>query len=212
MKTQPASLKQSTIIDPARQTLLVTSLVTAVLAPLPSKLTREIPFVRVEAVYVDVMEDSRMEPDEDQGDSGNGQHLQIKRRWIVGVKLKDGETVSLYEEVTEQAAGDASDIGPRTSYYQALAKRVSEQLGKPLLPMAPAPSAPRTFIEAIDDILQRRLEHGPLHGQSIHVGAKGFGVQISVDGRAYGTMDEIEDAAARDAVRAAIDEWQANIP
>ncbi len=210
MKTKLASRNRFAIIDESRQTILVTSLVTAKLG-LPSKLTREVPFARVEAVYVDLLEDSRLEPDEVQIGDGDGQHLQVKSRWVVGVQLKDGETVTLYEEVTDQPARDISDVSPRTSYYQSLAKRISAQLGKPLMQMAPAPSAPRSFIEAIDQILQHRLEQSGLARRSVHVRGKGLGVEIWVDSRIFETLDEVRDQEARALIQSAIEEWQSGV-
>lgn len=213
MKTQQVSRNQFAIIDEARQMVVVTALVSGTFVPLSARLTREIRFAEIESVYLDMQEDSRMVPDQPEGDYGGGstQHLESRRRWVIGVHLKSGETVCLYDEVTERPAQIISDVSLQRSYWESLATHVSGLLDKPLLQMAPAPSAPRTFIEAIDQILQRRLAESPLANRSVQVRGRGLGVEIWVDSRMFERLDEVNDRDARDLIQSAIDEWQSGV-
>lgn len=186
-----------------QQTVLVAARYPSVCAPL----TRTIAFDDIESIYLDVWEDSctvEQPADED----GAAETLWIRRRWMVGLQLNDGETVTLYEDVTDQPAHAIPYLGRQRSYWESLARRTSEDLDKPLMKMAPAPRGLCSFVEAIEHILQRRLERSPLAGLSVHVRGKGFGIEILVNGRAYEALADVEEESAREAIRAAVDEWQ----
>ncbi len=212
MSTYSSSLKEFATLDSDRQVVIVTTLFTSMLSPLPANLTREVRFDQIESVYLDLQEESHMVPDRIQGDYGYSEHFQLKRSWILGVQLRSGETVSLYKEITDQPAGEASNLSLQRSYWESLAARISSQLDKPLMRLAPAASPPRTFIEAIDQILQRRLEQSGLAQRSVHVRGKGLGAQIWVDSKVYSTLDEVMDQDARSLIQSAIDEWQSSVP
>jgi hypothetical protein len=63
---------------------------------------------------------------------------------------------------------------------------------------------------AIEAFLQYRLPTSPLAGRSIHVlGAPGGGLNITVDGRAYEAVSEVDDGEVRAYLQAIIEEWQA---
>ncbi len=208
MEPQHTSRNRFAIIDETRQLVVVTTLVAGKGLLGFSELRREVAFDQIASVYLDFVEDSYMAPDKDQGEYGGGEHRQIKRTWTVGVQLIDGETVILYDEVADQPARELSSADIPKSYWQSLAARLAMTMQKPLLPVAPAPSGPGTFIEAIDHVLQRRLERSPLAGRVVHVRGTRFGVNIVVDGNAYPSLDELPDPDVRSAIQAAIEEWQ----
>lgn len=63
---------------------------------------------------------------------------------------------------------------------------------------------------AIEAFLQYRLPTSPLAGRSIHVlEAPGGGLNITVDGRAYEAVSEVDDGEVRAYLQAIIEEWQA---
>ncbi len=74
----------------------------------------------------------------------------------------------------------------------------------------PKPVTTRSFIDEIEDILQRRLLETPLPGgQEMHVRTGPDGaLQILLRGRLYNTPDEITDPAAREIIKAAVREWE----
>jgi hypothetical protein len=73
------------------------------------------------------------------------------------------------------------------------------------------PSLPYTFVDEIDRVVQRRLVESDMHDHSVHVYSQADGkVAIAVNNKVYGRVSMIEDAAIRDLVQGAIDEWQEN--
>ena len=86
---------------------------------------------------------------------------------------------------------------------------MSELLGKPLAAMPAVQDSPRTFVQAIDQILQRRLRQSGRNDLWVNIRSdKDAGIEIVVNGKSHDTIDEIEDKAVRDLIQAAIHEWQ----
>lgn len=72
-------------------------------------------------------------------------------------------------------------------------------------------SLPYTFVDEIDRVVQRRLIESDMHDYSVHVYSRADGnVAIAVNNKVYEEVNMIEDAAIRDLVQGAIDEWQQN--
>ena len=111
MKTWPTSLRSSFSIDPIQRMVQQTVLVAAKYPSLCAPLTRTIAFGDIESVYLDVWEDSRT-VEQPTDEDGAAETLWIRRRWMVGLQLNDGETVTLYEDVTDQPARDIPELGP----------------------------------------------------------------------------------------------------
>jgi hypothetical protein len=74
-----------------------------------------------------------------------------------------------------------------------------------------AESGPKTIADEIEELLQYRLSLNPaMVHRSMHVrSTSGGSVQIEVDGRIYGGVDEIADADARAFIQSVIKEWEA---
>jgi hypothetical protein len=71
------------------------------------------------------------------------------------------------------------------------------------------PPAPKGITEQIDDVLQERIIGTPLIHRGLHVrpGPRGDAI-FEADGQSYSSVDELPDVEVRDAIRAAIAEWE----
>lgn len=69
---------------------------------------------------------------------------------------------------------------------------------------------PRTFVDDIDDIVQRRIPLIPaLIGRDLHVRlGPGDSVRFVFDGRAYDSLDNVPNMTARQLIKDAIQEWE----
>jgi hypothetical protein len=78
-----------------------------------------------------------------------------------------------------------------------------------LAPKLPEPGRPRTFVDDIEDIVQRRIQMMPaLAGRGLHVHSDATGkVAFLFDGQEFGSVDEIPNLTARALVQDAIQEW-----
>jgi len=70
--------------------------------------------------------------------------------------------------------------------------------------------APRSFVEEIEEILQRFVRTYPSFiGKEVHVGTgPGGGIRIQVENDFYDTPDDIPDPEIRGIIKAAIQEWE----
>jgi hypothetical protein len=202
MITWVASRDYFATIDADRQVVIIAHRA----AWLPGETTREIPFEEIESVFVYFRQDSAWS--EPPASEEYQPPLRIKRHRLIGVQLKGGEIVTLREESTNERYSPAEEPDPKQGDWEALARHVSDILHKPLFSGAPLPGGSHTFIDAIDELLQARLQQSPLHGQTVHLRGKGFGVEIVVNGKPYEGVDDIPDESVRLLVRSAIDEWQ----
>lgn len=77
--------------------------------------------------------------------------------------------------------------------------------GAPKKEVAP----PKSMIQQIDEILQMRLENTPLAVRGINLTeAPGGGVVVTVGDKKFFAIDEVTDAQAQAAIRAAVAEWE----
>jgi len=110
------------------------------------------------------------------------------------------------EEVEEQFLNLLSEMGPPPSPEKpSLAAAIQHRLS----PKATRPDQPRSFIDDIEDIVQRRVLLIPaLAGRELHVrqGSDGT-VHFLFDGQDYDSPDDIPNLTARQLIRDAIQEW-----
>jgi hypothetical protein len=67
----------------------------------------------------------------------------------------------------------------------------------------------QAWLEVINRNVQQLLSQSSFRDREIELcGLPDLGLEIIVDGKAYQGLDEIPDAAVRDLIQAAIDEWQ----
>ena len=71
-------------------------------------------------------------------------------------------------------------------------------------------SAPRSFVDEIEEILQRFMRTYPSFiGKEVHVGTgPGGGIRIQVENEFYDTPEDIPDPEIRGIIKAAIKEWE----
>jgi hypothetical protein len=123
--------------------------------------------------------------------------------------LKGGEIVTVNEETTDHRAGETTVLAQQQVRWMSLAQSVAELVGRPLT-LDPAISGPpRTFVQAIDRIVQRRVKQLGPNNLSVNIrGSKDLGVEIVVNGKSYAAVDEVEDESVRSLIQASIYEWQ----
>jgi hypothetical protein len=79
-----------------------------------------------------------------------------------------------------------------------------------LAPKTPVPGASRTFVDDIEEIIQRRVRLIPaLIGRDLHVRSDAAGsVRFAFEGREYENLDELPNMTARQVIKDAIQEWE----
>ncbi len=111
------------------------------------------------------------------------------------------------EEIEERFLDMLAEMGAslpkieRTSMVSSIQHR--------LQPKPTEPATPRTFVDDIDDIVQRRIRLIPaMAGRELHVrpGAGGV-VRFAFEGQEYGSVDDIPNLTARQLIKDAIQEW-----
>lgn len=169
--------------------------------------TRVVSFEEIEQIYLNFWEDSYTIEHNDEYTTHD--EPRIWRRWAIELTLRDGQIVTIGEETTDQRAGETSALARQRAYWEPLAASVSELIGKPLATVPALRDIPRTFVEAIDQIVQRRLKQSEVRNLSVNIrSTKDLGLEIVVNGKSYTGVDEVEDEVARNLIQASIDEWQ----
>lgn len=131
------------------------------------------------------------------------------QRWAIELTLKDGRTLTIGEETSDHRADDTQAATRQRAYWESLADTVSKVLGKPLAAMPTVRDSPRTFVQAIDQILQDRLKKSGRNNASVNIhSSKDLGIEIVVNGKAYTAMEEVEDEVIRCLIQDSIREWQ----
>lgn len=138
----------------------------------------------------------------------------INRTWFIFLVLKDHRTMTIAQHRAKYPVDKAPNLSRETYAWDGLAKKVSAATGKLLIRMPSVPSrTPRTFVDVIDQIVQRRLEllpeSDPLRRQTIRLRSHPSGdLEIVVDGVTFGALGDIDDRQVRSLIEAAIDEWR----
>lgn len=110
-------------------------------------------------------------------------------------------------EIEEQFFSLLSEMGQepskpeRPGVISAVQQRLSPKLAEP--------EKPKTFVDEIEDIVQRRVQLIPaLLGRGLHVRSDSAGkVLFLFDGREYQSVDDLPNLTARQLVKDAIQEW-----
>ena len=169
--------------------------------------TRVVYFEEIEQVCLNQWERGYTVKVEDEYSSHD--EPRIWRRWAIELTLKDGQIVTIGEEISDHRAGETGALTRQRTHWEPLAARVSELIGKPLAVMPMVRDSPRSFVQAIDQILQHRLKQSGLNNLSVNVrSGKELGIEIVVNGKSYAAVAEVEDEAIRSLIQASIQEWQ----
>jgi len=168
---------------------------------------RVVSFEEIEQVYLNYWEEGYTVESTDEYTTHD--EPRIWRRWAIELTLRDGEIVTIGEETTDHRAGETKILARQRAHWEPLAASVSELIGKPLGAMPAVRDSPRTFVQAIDLIVQRRLKQTGLNNLSVNIRrGKDLGIEIVVNGKSYSAIDEVEDEAIRSLIQASIHEWQ----
>ncbi len=111
------------------------------------------------------------------------------------------------EEIEERFLNLLADLGQAPG--QPERPGIVDSIQHRLQPKPLDPDRPRTFVDDIDDIVQRRIQMIPaLQGRQLHV-RPGVGgkVLFVFEGKAYQSVDEVPNLTARQLVKDAIQEW-----
>ncbi|MCB0165936.1 MAG: hypothetical protein KDI79_17010 [Anaerolineae bacterium] len=136
-----------------------------------------------------------------------------RRQWFIFVTLYDERTVTLVRYRADYPIEQEPNLYNETQVWERLAKKIAAATGKLLITTATVPSrAPRTFVDVIDQIVQRRLnalpDADPLSRQTIRLRSHPSGhMEIMVNGVTHHTLDELNDKQVRQLIQHAIDEW-----
>jgi len=112
------------------------------------------------------------------------------------------------EHVEEQFLNLLAEMGQAPSSPEK--PSVLRSIQQRLAPKPPAPERTRTFVDDIEDIVQRRVRRIPaLAGRDLHIRLDvGGSVRFAFQGREYEDLDELPNMTARQLVRDAIQEWE----
>jgi len=164
---------------------------------------RNIPFEEIVAVYLDYSEQI----------VADGDSTQVRRKWMIFFGLSDGQTITVASEIAEHPVGETPALARQLARWQHLWENLGAKIctvtDKLLIRTPTVPGSPHTFIEQVDQIVQRRLAQSQISGQSVHLRGQTDGsLEIEVGGKIYHNLKEIDDIAVRNLIQAAVDEWQ----
>jgi hypothetical protein len=167
-----------------------------------------IPFAEIDSIYLDF--EQYIYPG-----TKDIIHLQdrIRHTWFVFLTLHNAQTVTIAHHQRSHPLGQEPDLSKQTLVWERLATKICKVTGKFLIRTASVPGqAPRTFVDVIDQIVQRRLDNlapaDPLAGQSIRLRSHPTGsLEIIVNGEKYRDLEAIAAPAVRALIQEAVDEW-----
>lgn len=168
--------------------------------------TRVIPFSDIGSVYLDYEE--HIYPD-------MGHEEQVERKWFIYLVLNNQQTVTLAFYRASYPVLQAPNLTKQTTTWENLAQKICQATDKLLIRTPTVPGrVPRTFVEVIDQLVQRRLAALPLTDslakRTIRLRSHPNGaLEVVVDGAIYRELHDIKDQLVRNLVQGAVDEWQA---
>ena len=139
----------------------------------------------------------------------------VRRMWRIFFVLNDKQTVTIVRQITDYSIEQSPNLAKQTTQWEELAQKVCTLTGKFLVKTPAVPGrAPHTFVDVVNQIVQRRLEKlspdDPLQQRSIYLRSHPNGsLEILIDGEKYRQLSDLPDAAIRNLIQAAVDEWQA---
>ena len=142
---------------------------------------------------------------------------QIRRMWRIFLVLDNKQTATLIKQIADYPLEKSPNLSKQTVQWEELAQKICVLTGSLLIKTPSVPGrAPHTFVDVINQIAQRRLAHlppdDPLRQRSVYLRSHpGGGLEILIDGEKYREMDSVPDAAIRELIQAAVDEWQSKV-
>ena len=146
--------------------------------------------------------------------------MHTRRKWFIFITLEDERTVTLVRHYADYPVDQEPNLHNETQLWESYAKKIAAATGKLLITTATVPGhAPRTFVDVIDQIVQRRLnalpQTDPLSRHTIRLRSHPNGhMEIVINGVVHHALDELNDENIRQLIQHAIDEWHgpASIP
>jgi hypothetical protein len=104
---------------------------------------------------------------------------------------------------------DQSPDLPETDIIEPVRVDVSEIVIRAVNPKKKVKEKPKSIVEQVDEILQRRLADSPLSDRLIRlVDAPGGGVEVLVDAKKYEGVGDVPDPDVRNFIQECVKEWE----
>lgn len=170
---------------------------------------KPIPFADIAAVYLDYEEQvyhsarTIYVPKE-----------KVRRKWYIFLVLKNKQTVTIARHWSSYPLAQAPVLSKQTVAWENLAEKICAATDKLLVRTPSVPGrAPYTFVDVINQIVQRRLAALPpgdaLNDRTVRLRSHPNGtLEIIVNGVKYGELGDVPDLAVRNLIQAAVEEWQ----
>lgn len=112
------------------------------------------------------------------------------------------------EEVEEQFLSLLEEMGHTRQAQER--PSVASALQQRRTPKLPEPDRPRSVVDDIEDIVQRRIQLIPaLLGRDLHIGLdQSDSVCFTFEGKEYGKLEDVPNLTARQLIKDAIQEWE----
>ncbi len=103
-----------------------------------------------------------------------------------------------------------SEVAARQlALWQDVVSKASRMMGKTFLQTSSVPGPPHTFVEEIDQIVQRRLRENGVGSRSVRILSSDDGqLQIIMDGKLYPNLAALNKGNIRNIITQAIEKWQ----
>jgi hypothetical protein len=139
----------------------------------------------------------------------------VRRMWRIYFVLNDRQTATVVRQIMDYSIDQSPNLSRQTAQWEGLTQKICLLTGKLLVKTPGVPGrAPHTFVDVVNQIVQRRLAKlppdDPLQHRSVYLRSHPNGsLEILIDGEKYRQMSDLPDAAIRDLIQAAVEEWQA---
>lgn len=167
-----------------------------------SRKTKTIPFAEVKQIWLDVWD--KVYPGRYRIGEGK-----VEQKLTIFLALNNGELVNIVQEI-QNLSNPISAMHPdRLTYLQGLGEKIGRLTSKPFLQTSSVPGQPHTFVDQINQLVERRLIQERMQDRSVQIESQAGGELIFiVDGRVYQHLKDIADTSIRELIQAAITEWQ----
>ncbi len=170
--------------------------------------SRAIPFAEIDKIYLDYEE-------YDYPAIKNVFYLEqrVRRKWFVFLTLTNAQTVTIAHHQKSYPLGQEPNLFKETRAWEKLAQKICAVSDKLLVHTPSVPSrVPRTFLDVVDQIVQRRLEELPedshLTNQTIRLRSHPTGsLEIIVNGKNYRDLNDVPDPHIQNLIQGAVEEW-----
>lgn len=181
-------------------------------------ITRHFPFIKktelvlfdeINRVYLDYSE----EASNSVIDVYSSAEERVKLEWRIFLELKDKRILKIVNATATRLSRDNAGLREQSAYWNKLASKISALTGRPLVHAASVPgNTPHTFVEDVDQILQRQLAESPLKDRDISLHSRADGeLEIILDGQVYDELGAVTENTVRDLIQSSIAEWQSTI-